>query len=115
MTEFHADAFAIANDTVAWKVLGTVEAHVLQEMRQTSLVLLFQDGADLLRDVEVGLTFRFLIVADVIGDSVVQFSDSDGRINRDGAHLCKSTEHKQHGCHRGNDIFSHCCMFFVEN
>ena len=115
LTEFHTDALAITDNTVAGKVLGAVEAHVLQKMRQTSLVLLFQDGADLLRDVEVGLTFRLLIVADVIGDSVVQFSDSDGRINRDGAHLGKSTEYKQHSCHRGNDIFSHCCMIFVEN
>ena len=55
-------------------------------MRETVLVRFLLDGAHIRGEVEFRALGRKGIVADVIGESVVQVSDADGRIVRKGGH-----------------------------
>ena len=86
-TELHSDALQVLDQAVAGEGLRAVEAHMLQEVGKTPLVLLFEDGADFLGNVEVGLVFRVFVVTDVVGQSVVKLADADGGIHRDRRHL----------------------------
>ena len=91
LAKFHADAFAILNDAVAGEVLGAVEAHVLEEVGQTALVLFFLYRTYLLRDIEVNTLFGQGIVTDVVGQSVGQFAVTHSGVNGQHRHLlCKS-------------------------
>ena len=74
--ELHADALKILDEGAVGEVFGAVEAHVLQEVCQTALALFFLNGTHLLRDVEEGLVLRFLIVAEVVRQSVVETADA---------------------------------------
>ena len=60
-----------------------------------SLVVFFQNGTYFLSDVEIGSFFREFVVTDVISQSVVQFTDANVRVRRDGRHLllCKAHRH----------------------
>ena len=60
-----------------------VEAHMLQEMGQTTLVVFLLHRAHLLGDVEVYSLFRPFIVPDVISQAVVQFSYAYVRVQRE--------------------------------
>ena len=51
---------------------GPVERHVLQEMREPVLVVLFLQSSHIVYDVEIRTPFRIGIVADIIGHSVVE-------------------------------------------
>ena len=51
-------------------MLGAVEAHVLQKVGKPALVVFFQNGAYLLRDIEVRLVLGQSVVPDVVGQSV---------------------------------------------
>ena len=107
-TEFHTDALAVFHHAIAREMLRAVEAHVLQEMGQTALVLVFQDGAHFLGDVEIGLPLRLLIVPDVVGQSVVKLADAHLRIDRDRRHLlgrCKNACAEGEGSDQGKDSF----------
>ena len=44
---------------------------MLQEVRQTILVILFEDGADSLCDMELAALFRLLVMTDVIRQAIV--------------------------------------------
>ena len=66
-TELHADFLAELHHAVALEMLAAVEAHVLQEVGEAALVLLFEDGTHLLCDVKVDLVLGLLVVTDVIG------------------------------------------------
>ena len=70
-TEVHAYGLEIIDDTLAREMLRTVERHVLQEVRQTVLVVLLEDSTYRLGDVELTALFGLLVVADVIGQTVV--------------------------------------------
>ena len=48
-------------------MLGPVERHVLEEMGQSALVLIFQDRSDVLGDKEIRTVFRLCVVADIVG------------------------------------------------
>ena len=100
-TEFHADALAPGHDSwlavLAWKVLGAVKGHVLQEMSQTTLAGLFKDGTDTLCDIEVGQTSLFGIVADVVGHSVLERALSHIRVL---GQLCCHPRGQQHQCYK---------------
>ena len=82
LTKLHTDTLTILDDAIAGEVLGTIEAHVLQKMCQSALVLLFKDRAYLLSNVEVGLTLGLSIVTDIIRHSILKFAHSYGRVNR---------------------------------
>ena len=97
LSELHADALAILDQAVSGEVLAAVEGHVLQEVCQTALAFLFLYGAHLLRDVEVCLILRLLIVADVVGEPVFELSNLHFRVNGKLLHLCYCRS--RHGCH----------------
>ena len=63
-------------------MLRSVEAHVLEEVGEAPLVLFFQDGTDLLGDVEVRLACRLAVFPDIIGKSVLELADLHRRIDR---------------------------------
>ena len=52
-------------------MLGAVEGHVLQEMRQTVLVILFEDSTHSLRDMKLCTLLGLFVMTDIIGQSVV--------------------------------------------
>ena len=68
-------------------MLRTVEAHVLKKMGKTSLVVVFENGAHFLGDVEIGLAFWFLVMTDVIGETIFKLSDSHCFVHRNRRHL----------------------------
>ena len=85
--ELDADGLAPAQQFVALEMLGAVEGHVLQEVGQSALVVVLLDGAHALGDVELGALFGPVVVADVVGQSVVKFADADIGVDRYGGHL----------------------------
>ena len=81
-TEIDTYRLEIIDDSFSREVLRSVERHVLQEVRQTVLVILLEDSAYRLRDMELGTLFRLLVMTDVIGQSVIQLTVTDLRIHR---------------------------------
>ena len=100
LAELHAVVLHVVEQCLAGEVLRAVEGHVLQEVGQTLLVVFFKDGADLLRDVEVGALGGFLVMTDVVGQSVLQFASSDIRVEGHGHGLL--SEHRNAQCKHGD-------------
>ena len=67
---------------------------VLKEVRKTALAVLFLNRTHTLCDVEVCHMLRPLVVAQVVGETVVELADADGGVDRNGRHL---------------DVLRHCC------
>ena len=67
--------------TFAVEVFTAVKGHVLQEVCQAILVILFLHGTHALGDVEVGTLFRVIVVTDVVRQAVVQLADAHGRVD----------------------------------
>ncbi len=84
--EFSTDGTEVVQDGLVREVLRAVEAHVLEEVGETVLVRGFLDGAHIGSEVELGTSGGELVVADVIGQSVVQMAHTDGRIVGEGGH-----------------------------
>ena len=76
--ETHADTLAEADDTVALEMLGAVEAHVLQKVSETTLVVILLHRTHFLSDVEECTLLGIFIVLDVVGQTIGQriFDDS---------------------------------------
>ena len=74
LAELHADALQVAQQGIAGIVLGTVEAHVLQEVGQAALLLFLLNGAYLLCNVEIGLSGSLQVLADIIGKAIGQLA-----------------------------------------
>ena len=66
ISELHTDALEPSEEFLVGEVLGTVEAHVLQEVGKTVLLFVFLYGANLLGNVEVGLSLWKFVVTDVV-------------------------------------------------
>ena len=83
---------------------------MLKEVSQTALRLLLIDGTHTLSDVEVSHMLWIVIVADVIGKSIVEFTDTYGWIDGDWRQLhllCHQgccTEHRQHSCEKHSNF-----------
>ncbi len=73
-------AFKCIQNAFVRKVLRAVECHVLKEVGEAVLVILLQDGSNVLDDVVAGPAGRLRVVTDVIGKAVVEFSDAEIRI-----------------------------------
>ena len=86
-SELHADLLAVGYHFVALEVVGAVEAHVFQKVGETALALLFLNGTHLLSDVEIGAVLRPVVITDVIGQPIVQFTDAYGCVSGDRRHL----------------------------
>ena len=121
-TELDAFRLAPLHDAkaafVAGEVLRAVEGHVFQEVCKAALLGLFQDRAYFLCDVELYAVFGFLVVTDVVGQSVVQFSDAYVRVDRDGRQLLGKEEchvAADDGCGQKDflDKMSHNVVFWV--
>ena len=69
-------------------MVGTVEGHVLQQVGETALALLFLHRAHLLCDVVVGYFLGIVVVADVVGESVVELTHAHVLILRQCHVLC---------------------------
>ena len=93
LTELHTDTLQILLQPVAGEMRSTIEAHMLQEMSQTTLVLLLLNRTHLLGNVEVAAFLRPLIVADVIGEAIGQNANLYGWIKRNIGHLLSRNSH----------------------
>ena len=69
--KLHTDGLTPFHDIVTLEVLGTVKAHVLQEVSQSALLVVFLNRAYTLCDVELGTLFGPCVMTDVIRESVV--------------------------------------------
>ena len=122
LAKFHTNAFAILNEAVAREMLGAVEAHVLKEVGQTALVLLFLYGTHLLGDVEVDALFGQSVVTDVVSQSVGQLAITHSLVNGQHRHLLRKSrcdaggahyeghEHKPQKFHFLHEVCSLCCV-----
>ena len=104
--EINTYRLKIIDDPFAGEMLCSVESHMLQEMRQTVLMILFEDSTYCLRNVELATLFRLLVVTDVIGQTVLQFAVTNIRVHRQ--FLCGLGPY--HPCHsqqenRQSDFF----------
>ena len=79
--EFYTVVFEIVEHCFPGEVLQSVESHVLQEVCQTALVLFFENRTYALCDVKFGAVFGCLVVADVIGESVVEYTITNLRVD----------------------------------
>ena len=64
---------------------------MLEEVSQTLLRVVLLYGSNIVYDIELGHALRFLVVADVVGQSVGQFARADLLVGLDllhGVHLC---------------------------
>ena len=66
ISELHTDALEPSEEFLVGDVLGTVEAHMLQEVGKAVLLFVFLYGANLLGNVEVGLSLWKFVVTDVV-------------------------------------------------
>lgn len=74
LTESYAFCCKPVNQLVAGEVDCSVETHVLEEVSQATLLFGFENRADILCNKEVGLSFRGLVVTNVVRQSVVETS-----------------------------------------
>ena len=101
-SERSPDALKPVKDALLREVLGTIEAHVLKEVRETILVGSLLNRSDVGRKVEFRPARRLVIVSDVIGQTVLQLADLDRRVIRKLLHLSLSDERRS-GQHKGRD------------
>ena len=86
-SELHTDGLTPFHDVVTLEVLCAVEAHVLQEVGQSALVVVLLNRTHALGNVELGTLFGPCIMTDVISQSVVQLTDFYVGVGGDGRHL----------------------------
>ena len=93
-------------------MLRAIESHVLQEVCQATLALIFVDRTYALGNVEVCHMLRILVVTNVISQSVVQLTHANGGIYWDWRHLhflCHHdcAAHEGEGSHKNSFQFHH--------
>ena len=99
-TELDSDGLTPFDDVVAFEVLGAVEAHVLQEVCQTALVVVLLNSADTLGNIELSTLLGPGVVTNVVCQTVVQLTNTDFRVCRNGLlrhHGCRT--HQRQGSH----------------
>ena len=84
-------------ELVAGEVLGSVEAHMLQEVGETALVVVLKNRSDLLGDEEVCLTLGGLVVADVVVEAVGEHTVAHLRVGRQFVGLLGEAGEGHHG------------------
>src|SRR5205814_6127824 len=70
------------NDFVLRKVSGALESHVLDQVRQPLLVLIFENRSGVDYQAQLGTLFRSFVRANVIAEAVTEFADGYLRIDR---------------------------------
>ena len=124
--ELHADALEVLDERAVGEVCGAIEAHVFEEVCEAALALLFLDGAHLLCNVEEGLVLRLFVVADVIGEAVVEVAYAHLRVYGQRLHQlahvlglaadgCQSEGSRQKDFSEFHLILSFSYMRFLQN
>ncbi len=81
--EAHADRLQVRHQLVLAEIGRAIERHVLDEVRQAALVVVFQDRAGLDDQAQFELVFGARIALDVVGQAIGQLADLDLRADRD--------------------------------
>ena len=68
--EAHAERLDERHELLLGKVLGAVEGHVLDEVREPALVVVFENRAGVDDEPELGALLRLLVGADVVVQAV---------------------------------------------
>ena len=98
-TEVNTNATGEVEQCRVGEMLRTVEGHVLQEVSQSALVLVLLNGTHALCDVEVGHVLGPVVLADIVGQTVVQLTDSHVFVNWNRRHLHLLCHHHGHAAH----------------
>ena len=72
--------FQVPNELLLGEVPGSIERHVLDEVRQTPLVVVFEDRPRVDDQPQLGSILRPLVGSDVVAQPVVQSADDHSRI-----------------------------------
>ncbi len=80
--EFDSDGLKVVDDSLSGEILSAVEAHMFKEVGEAALVVFFEHGAYFLSYVEIGLSLWAVVVADIVGEPVVEVAYADLRIFR---------------------------------
>jgi hypothetical protein len=94
--EAHSQRLHEAGDLLLGEVERAVEAHVLDEMRQSALVFVFEDGTRIHDEANFGAPAGLAVRADVVAKAVRKRADRDERI--DGNRLAE--RRTLNGCDR---------------
>ena len=108
LTELHTDALQVLLQTITREVFCAIEAHVLEEVSQSALVIIFLYGTYALGDVEIATLLGPLIMANVIRKAVLQFTHLDGWVKRNRRHLhllCFGCKHHNKHQQQRNQFF----------
>ena len=100
--EAHAEALDEGGDVLAGEVRCAVEGHVLDEVGQASLVVVFEHGTGVHHQAQLGAAFRRAVAADVVLKAVGQSAGADFGRDRDDLawrRLCRAFRR----CLRGGD------------
>ena len=81
--KLHTNLLKVLNHSLAWVGLCTVECHMLKEVSQALLVVILLNSTHIVYDVEVSHTLWLLVVTDVVGESVLKFTDANRLVSRD--------------------------------
>ena len=98
-----------ADHLVTLVVLGTVEGHVLAEVGQTLLVVVFEDGAGVGNQAELNAILGLLVGTDVVSHAVGQLANLhflvDGHLGGEVAFFALGTLclDKSHATHKGEE------------
>ena len=66
------------------KVQRAVEAHMLDEVREPALIVVFEHGTRVDDEPKFGAGLRLLVRADVVAQTIRERADRDQRIDRNG-------------------------------
>ena len=79
--EAHARRLQERDDVLLREVSRAVESHVLDEVREPSLIVVFENRSRVDHQPELGAALRLLILADVVAQAVRQRADGDPRVD----------------------------------
>ncbi len=82
--EAHAGRLQEGDDVLLREVARAVEAHVLDEVRQPPLIVVFENRSRVDDEPELGAALRLLILADVVAQAVGERADGDPRVDGNG-------------------------------
>ena len=99
LTELHTNTLQILLQGITREVSSSVETHMLQEVRQSALILFLLNRTNFLSDVEVATFLGPLVMADVVRQTVRQDSRLNSWIKGDVRHLL--SRNARHYCHQG--------------
>ena len=84
--EASTDALEEVDDPLAGEVLRAIEGDVFEEVGEAPLALLFLHRSDLLSDVEFCSALRLFVVADEVGKTIGELTDTHRCVDGQGGH-----------------------------